>query len=105
MATLDEQYLQAVNTQRHYLTQLQNAFKQHCEEINAATLQKLLSLPETDHVSRQATIAEQKKKLEEALNQLKLEMDRSMTITRKKLEEIYIKREEEQIIKLEKLIQ
>jgi len=104
MATLDEQYLQAVNEQRNYLAQLQEAFKKHCDEINAEALQKLSALPETNLPSRQAAFEEQKNKLGEALNQLKLEMDRSMTGSRKKLEDIHTLREAEQLTKLEKLM-
>jgi phenylalanyl-tRNA synthetase alpha subunit len=104
MATLDEQYMQAVTEQRNYLAQLQEAFKKHCEEITAEAQQKIAIIPETNLPERQAAFEEQKKKLEEALNQLKSEMDKSMLMTRQKLEGIHTQREAQQLLELEALM-
>jgi|WetSurMetagenome_2_1015567.scaffolds.fasta_scaffold39648_1 hypothetical protein len=91
--TLDEQYLQTVNDQRNYLQRLQEAFNLHCDQITAETEGKLTPIPETDTDSRGKIIDEQKKKLSEALAQLKTEIENSSNATRKKLEEINTQRE------------
>ena len=104
MDSLDEQYTQAITEQRNYLAQLQAAFTKHCEEITAEAQQKLTAIPETDMAGRQAAFEEQKQKLEEALNQLKKEMDKSMYQARIKLEAIHTQREAKQLLELEALM-
>jgi phenylalanyl-tRNA synthetase alpha subunit len=101
MPTLDEQYLQTVNEQKNYLQQLQTAFNQHCDQITAETQSQLAAIPETDPESRQKLIEDQKKKLAEALGQMKTEIELSSNATRRKLEEIHTAREVTKLTELE----
>lgn len=102
---LDLKYQEIIDKQRDYLTKLQEAFNQHCDDITAEAEKLLQNIPEKDEAGRQRIYEEQKKKLDEALSQLRNEIDRSSKETRKKLEEINNQREESKLSELEKLIQ
>lgn len=104
MPTLDEQYNQIINDQRDYLAKLQEAFNKRCDEITKQAEAKLAQIPENDTENRKKIFAEQKKQLDEALKQLKQEIEASGTKTRKKLEEIHTKREESKLAELEKMM-
>jgi len=104
MASLDEEYNQAINNQRDYLARLQDAFNKHCDEITTNAQNKLKTIPETNPETRQQVFEEQKKLLDEALAQLKTEIDTSTGKTRKKLEDIHTQREAEKIKQLENLM-
>lgn len=104
MPTLDELYNQTVNEQRDYLTKLQDAFNRHCDEITTEAQHKLKEIPETNIEARQAVFQEQRKKLDEALAQLKTEVDTSTGRIRRKLEEIHRQREELKLKELEQIM-
>ncbi len=94
MPTNDEMYTQTINVQRDYLVKLQAAFNKRCDEVAAITNEKLKTVPETDVEGRKKIFDEQKQLLDQALSQLKSEIEHSGTATRKKLEEIYTQREQ-----------
>jgi hypothetical protein len=102
--TLDEQYLKAVEEQKNYLEQLQNAFNLHCDEITAETQKKLEGIPETDTELREKIIDEQKVELKTALSQLRAEIEKSSTASRAKLEDINRQREEIKLKEIENLM-
>ncbi len=93
MATADDLYNQTIKAQRDYLVKLQEAFNKRCDDVAVATNLKLKAMPEADVEARKKIFDEQKQQLDEALNQLKKEVNRSGAETRKKLEEIYTQRE------------
>lgn len=101
MAAADDQYTQTIKAQRDYLVKLQDAFNKRCDDIAVATNLKLKAVPETDTEGRKKIFDEQKQQLDEALNQLKKEVNRSGGETRKKLEELYTQREAGVISNLE----
>lgn len=102
---LDLKYQETIDKQRDYLAKLQAAFNQHCDEITAEAEKKLEGVPETEAQARQQVYETQKKKLDEALAQLRNEIDRSSRETRKKLEEINNQREKNKLSELEQLIE
>ena len=104
MSALDDQYNKTVSDQRDYLMQLQQAFNQHCDGITAEAQKKLAATPETNLEERKRIFDDQKKQLDDALAQLKKEIDTSHTKVRNKLEEIHRKREEERITQLEQIM-
>ncbi len=104
MATLDEQYLQQVNEQRNYLQQLQEAFNRHCDGITAEAQKRLAAIAETDKAARAAVIEDQKKKLAEALANLKAEIEKTSNAVRRRLEEINRQREEFKLNEIEEMI-
>ncbi len=93
MATVDEQYKQTIQAQRDYLVKLQEAFNKRCDEVATLTNEKLKTVPETDTEGRKKIFDEQKTLLDQALNQLKNEVTRSGSETRRKLEELYAQKE------------
>src|SRR5579862_3726445 len=88
MPSTNELYNQTIQTQREYLVKLQDSFNKRCDEIAALTNEKLKTVPESDTEGRKKIFDEQKQLLEEALTQLKNEVNRSSNEARKKLEEI-----------------
>lgn len=104
---LDSKYQETIDKQRDYLSKLQEAFNQHCDQITAEAETQLKAIPEapSNTEARQQVYEAQKKKLDEALSQLRGEIDRSSRETRKKLEEINQQREESKLEELEQLIQ
>ncbi len=104
MPNLDDTYTQTVNEQRNYLLSLQTAFNQHCEEITAQAQEKLNKTPETDIEGRKKIADEQKKLLEDAIVQLKKEINGSSSKNRVRLEEIFSQIENAKLADLEKAI-
>lgn len=104
MPDLKEMYIQAMNEQRNYLLTMQNSFNQRCEEITSQAQEKLAKIPETDPESRKLVAEEQKKLLEEALAQLKNEINNSSSKSRARLEEIFTQIESSKLAELEKSI-
>lgn len=104
MPTLDEQYNQSINQQRDYLSKLQDAFNKRCDEITKYAEATLAQTPETDNENRKKIYEAQKKQLDEALLQLKQEIEISSNKTRRKLEEIHTQREAAKLRELEKMI-
>lgn len=102
---LDALYNQTIENQRAYLAKLQDAFNQHCDQITTESEARLKNIPVTDLEARQQVEQEHKKKLDEALSQLRNEIERSSRDTRTKLEEINNQREESKLDELEQLIQ
>ena len=98
-------YQKTINQQRDYLARLQEAFNQHCDEITTEAETKLKGLPAGDNEARKQVHEEQKKKLDEALNHLRAEIDKSSRETRKELEKINCEREESRLQELEQLMQ
>jgi len=94
MPNSDDLYTQTINAQRDYLTKLQDAFNKRCDEIGAAAEAKLKTVPETDAEGKKKIFDEQKHLLDQALTELKNEVNRSGHETRKKLEELSAKRDE-----------
>ncbi len=101
---LDALYTQTINEQREYLAKLQQGFNEHCDAITAESEARLAKNPETDMESRQQIFEDQKRKLDAAISHLRNEIDTSGRETRKKLEEINNRREEEKIHDLEKMM-
>lgn len=101
MPTADELYTQTINEQREYLAELQKAFNARCDEITAQAKQKLTELAEDSLEERKKVFEEQKKLLDEALNDLKNNINISGGKTRKRLEEIHAQREEKTLADLE----
>lgn len=93
MPTVDEQYKQTIQSQRDYLVKLQEAFNKRCDEIATLTNEKLKTVPETDTEGRKKIFEEQRTLLDQALNQLKNEVNRSGSEIRRKLEELYAQKE------------
>lgn len=93
MATIDEQYKQLIQGQRDYLVKLQEAFNKRCDEVATQTNEKLKAVPEADTEGRKKIFDEQKMLLDQALNQLKNEVNRSGGDVRRKLEELYAQKE------------
>ncbi|HLG26024.1 MAG TPA: hypothetical protein VI588_04565 [Candidatus Gracilibacteria bacterium] len=104
MATLDELYTQTISEHRDYLAKLQSAFNQHCDEITKIAKDKMKAVPETEVETRKKIFGEQKKELDEALANLKTEIDSSNAKTRKKLEEIHTQREAIKLKELEDMM-
>ncbi len=104
MPDLNVIYLQTIDEHKDYLTKLQEAFNIHCAQITAQTQQRLKEIPENDIESRGKIIEEQKKLLDEALSQLKKEINESGAKNRKKLEEIHTLRENMKIKELEDIL-
>jgi small-conductance mechanosensitive channel len=101
MASTDELYTQTIQAQRDYLVKLQEAFNKRCDGIAAATNEKLKTVPEADVEGRKKIFDEQKQQLDQALNELKNEVNHSGGDVRRKLEEIYTQREVNVINNLE----
>lgn len=101
MPTINELYTQTINAQRDYLAKLQDAFNKRCDEIAAATDAKLKTVPETDAEGKKKIFEEQKQLLDQTLVELKNEVNRSGNETRKKLEELSSKRDENILSNLE----
>jgi hypothetical protein len=93
MPTAEELYTQTIQAQRDYLVKLQDAFNKRCDEVAAMTNEKLKTVPETDVEGRKKIFEEQKQLLDQALTQLKNEVNHSGMETRKKLEDLYTQRE------------
>ncbi len=93
MPTVDEQYKQTIQSQRDYLVKLQEGFNKRCDEIATLTNEKLKTVPETDTEGRKKIFDEQRALLDQALNQLKNEVNRSGSEVRRKLEELYAQKE------------
>lgn len=102
---LDIKYKETIDKQRDYLSKLQEAFNEHCDQITTEAEAQLEGIPEMNTETRQQIYETQKAKLNEALAQLRGEIDRSSRETRKKLEEINNQREESKLEELENLIQ
>jgi len=101
MSALDDKYTKLINEHRAYLAQVQDAFNKHCDEITAETQAKIAQIPDGNQDARQPIFEEHKKKLAEALSQMRLLINKSTTMVRLKLEEIHTEREGEQLQKLE----
>lgn len=100
---LNSKYQDTIDTQRNYLSKLQEAFNEHCDQITADAESQLKEVQNNE--ARQQIHEAQKKKLDEALSQLRGEIDRSSRETRKKLEEINNQREKNKLDELEQLLQ
>jgi|GEM_PF-6857613 len=101
MPTPKELYNQAIQAQKDYLSKLQIAFDKRCDEVAAQTNEKIKAVPETDIEGRKKIFDEQKQQLDEALAQLKSEVNRSSAETRKKLESLYAEEESDVLANLE----
>lgn len=100
MSQLDELYQKAILEQKNYLSQIQDAFNKHCEQMMQEAVAKLKLMPEGSPM-RQQIFDEYKKQVAESLGQLRTESDNSTNRSRRKLEEIYRQLEEEQLQMLE----
>ncbi len=103
--TLEHEYKRIISSQKDYLSKLQNAFNNHCDEIARKTAKKIANVPKNDKETRKKIFIEQKRELDEGLKKLKNEIKKSSSETQKKLEEINSRREEKKIKELENMIQ
>lgn len=101
MSSLNKQFIQIINAQRHHLAELQRVFNARCDEIAAQTQQKLAALPPDDTTGKQKIAAEQKVLLDQALSDLKGAINQSQSETRHALEELQAQREMETLKQLE----
>ena len=89
----DQEYQQTIDEQRTYLLGLQEKFNEICESAKVEAQEKLDTLAEGDKEAQQEILVAQKKKLEEALAELKAGVRDSTKVTMKKLEQIITKKE------------
>jgi len=104
MSQLDDQYNQTINQHRDYLAKLQTAFNERCNQITEAAQKQLQAIPETSLEARNAVMTEQKKQMEDALNQLQSEINLSTGKTRRALEDIHAQREALRLQELEQIM-
>jgi len=85
---LDQKYSGAIASHKAYLSQLQDAFDKHCDEIGAETKAKLAELPEEDEEARKKIMEEEQAQLAKTLAELKQVVNQSNRAVYKKLEDI-----------------
>lgn len=90
---------------RAFLTQVQEAFNQHCDVIKADTMKKLETIPETDEEARKAVIDDQKAQLDKTLAELRHLLNAKAAELRVQLEEIASQRDQQEFNVDEELAQ
>lgn len=95
--TLDEEYQKTIDDQRTHLFKLQENFNKKCDEFKVKAEEKLKAIPSENKEAKEAVLKAQKTEIENALTDLKNEVDRSTRETMRKLEEI-VRRKEAQIL-------
>ena len=104
MSQEQDQYNNTLKQELDYISKLELAYEQRCTEISMNTENKMKAISPTDLDSQTALLDEQKKLLEEAFKQLKTEINKSSSSTRKQLELLYEEKQKQKLLELEQLI-